>query len=121
MVRLQSIRDPRGCLTVAERLPFMVKRVYLLHHITGPRGGHAHRKLDRLLVAAAGSFTAIADGVPVRLWTPEEALRVPPLTWLELHDFSHDAVALVLASEEYEAADYIRDYSELSTIKRSAA
>ena len=111
-MNLQVIRDPRGCLTVAEHFPFDVKRVYFLHHITGPRGGHAHRTLDRLLIAVAGSFTAILNGVPTRLYSPNEALRVPPMTWLELLDFSPDAVCLVLASSEYDAADYIRSYEE---------
>lgn len=117
MVKLKTIRDPRGCLTVAEGLPFPVKRVYLLHHITGPRGGHAHKQLDRLLIAVAGEFTANLNGVSTRLWTPEEALRVPPLTWLELFDFTPGAIGMVLASEEYDPADYIRDYQELLSLK----
>ena len=29
-----------------------------------------------------------------------------------MYDFSHDAVLLVLASELYDEADYIRDYDE---------
>lgn len=119
MERLKTIRDPRGCLTVAEGLPFPVKRVYFLHHITGNRGGHAHRALDRLFIAVAGSLTVSLNGAPTRLWTPEEALRVPPLTWVELTDFTPDAICLVLASAEYEESDYIRSYEEFASVAQS--
>lgn len=116
MVKLQTIRDARGCLTVVEKLPFHVKRAYFLHHITGPRGGHAHKTLDRLLIAVSGSFLAVLNGAPTRLWTPEEAIRVPPMTWLDLRDFSSDAVAMVLASAEYDPDDYIRDITEFEKL-----
>lgn len=116
-MRLQTVRDPRGCLTVAEGFRFPVRRVYFLHHVTGARGGHAHKTLDRLLIAVAGSLTVVANGVPTRLWTPEEMLPVPPLTWLELSDFSHDAVCMVLASSEYDPADYIRSFEELEKLR----
>jgi hypothetical protein len=109
LVRLPTIRDSRGCLTVAEGLPFVVKRVYFLHHITGPRGGHAHKNLDRLMIAISGEFTITLDGAPVRMWTPEEAIRVLPNTWLELTDFTPGAICLVLASDEYDEKDYIRE------------
>lgn len=112
MVRLKTIRDPRGCLTVAEDLPFLVKRVYFLHHVTGNRGGHAHKTLDRLMVAVSGEFDASLNGVPTRLWTPEEAVRVPPKTWLELTNFSQDAICMILASQPYDESDYIRSYEE---------
>lgn len=32
--------------------------------------------------------------------------------WREMYDFSPDAVLMVLASEVYEEADYIRDYDK---------
>ena len=32
--------------------------------------------------------------------------------WREMYDFSPDAVLMVLASELYDEADYIRDYDE---------
>lgn len=32
--------------------------------------------------------------------------------WREMYDFSSDAVLFVLASEVYDASDYIREYDE---------
>ena len=116
MVSAKTIRDPRGCLTTVENLPFAVKRIYFLHGITGPRGGHAHRELDRIFIAAAGSFTVKSNGIENRLFMPDEPLRVRPMTWIELTDFSHGAICLVLASEEYSEADYIRDPAEFNQL-----
>jgi hypothetical protein len=39
-------------------------------------------------------------------------LVIEDLTWREMHDFSQDCVLLVLASEYYDEADYIRDYDD---------
>lgn len=44
----------------------------------------------------------------------EIALYVPPLVWLELAQFSQNAVCAVLTSGQYDERDYIRDWSEFS-------
>lgn len=123
-ILFQTITDPRGKLTVIERLPFEIKRVYYLHNIEGARGGHAHRNLDRVLVAVSGSLRMTADngdgGMESEvLSNPGIGLRVPPMTWIRLYDFSRDAVCLVLASAEYDPADYIRDRAEFDALVRS--
>ena len=88
------------------------------------RGGHAHRTLERWLVAVAGGFRATLHGADgfhsLRLYRPDRALYVPPMAWLELSDFSPGAVCLVLASEEYDAGDYIRDRAEWEALTRQA-
>ena len=42
----------------------------------------------------------------------DKAIRIEPMIWHEMHDFSSDCVLLVLASDDYDEADYIRNYSE---------
>jgi hypothetical protein len=42
----------------------------------------------------------------------ETALYVPPMTWLELDQFSDNSVCAVLASGPYDESDYIRSWSE---------
>jgi len=44
---------------------------------------------------------------------------VKPGLWRDLGDFSSGAVCMVLASEVYDAADYIRDYEEFICFKSS--
>jgi hypothetical protein len=46
-------------------------------------------------------------------------LLIESMVWAEMHDFSQDCVLLVLASEHYDEADYIRDYQKfLSGVKK---
>jgi hypothetical protein len=43
---------------------------------------------------------------------PTKGLYVPKLVWRTLHNFSTDAVLLIIASLKYSVEDYIRDYDE---------
>ncbi len=113
--------DRKGNLSVVENgstLPFRVKRAYYLYDIPGgeSRGAHAHRELHQLMIAASGSFTiTLDDGKCKRsffLNRPYQGLYIKPGIWRELTDFSSGAVCLVLASEHYDEADYLRDYNE---------
>lgn len=122
MVELDKHHSNRkGNLTVVENgktLPFDVKRVYYLYDVPGgeSRGAHAHRELEQFIVAASGSFrVTLDDGTCKRsflLNRPYQGLYVKPGMWRDLDDFSSGAVCMVLASELYQAADYIRDYKE---------
>lgn len=100
-----------------ETVPFDVKRVYYLYDIPGgeERGGHAHLQLQQLIIAVSGCFTVtVDDGKVKRKFTlnrPYQALYIQSGLWRTLEDFSSGAVCLVLASEKYDAADYIRDYN----------
>lgn len=53
----------------------------------------------------------------VRLDRPDIGLLIVPGIWRELLDFSSGAISLVLASEIYSEADYIRDYMEFKILK----
>lgn len=111
--------DRKGNLSVVENgvtLPFDVKRVYYLYDVPGgeSRGAHAHYELEQLIVAASGSFTiTLDDGKCKRTFflnRPYQGLYVKPGMWRDLEDFSSGAVCMVLASDIYQAEDYIRDY-----------
>lgn len=120
--------DRKGNLTVVQNggsedsptgtLPFDVKRVYYLYDVPGgeERGAHAHRDLSQLIIAASGSFTVTLDDGKCKrsffLNRPYQGLYVKPGMWRDLEDFSSGAVCMVLASEEYNVEDYIRDYDE---------
>lgn len=97
-------------------IPFDINRVYYLYDIPGgaDRGGHSHINLKQLVVAISGSFDiVIDDGINKRRVTlnrPYQGLMITPGIWRTLDNFSSGAVCLVIASEHYEEADYIRDY-----------
>ena len=119
--------DRKGSITVVENhvtVPFEVNRTYYLYDIPGgeERGAHAHKELQQLIVAVSGSFNVtLDDGNVKRTFTlnrPYQGLLVVPGIWRTLDDFSSGSVCLVLASMVYDAADYIRDYSEYLKYKK---
>lgn len=118
---LPRVTDPRGNLTFLEggdQVPFQVARVYYLYDVPGgeTRGGHAHRELEQLIVAVAGSFDVLVDdateSVRFHLNRSYYGLHMPRLTWRELGNFSSGSVCLVLASQRYAEDDYYRDYAD---------
>lgn len=118
-LELKTISDERGNLTVIERLPFPIRRVYYLYGVPSGalRGAHAHRRVERLFVAVKGSFSVDIDGRTFILERPDMGLLVHPLCWVRVNQFSVGAVCLILASEEHDDADCIRDYEELRKLR----
>jgi len=58
----------------------------------------------------------------IPLEKPYEGLYVANNMWREMFDFSPDAVLMVLASELYDEADYIRNYDTfLNLVKNGDA
>lgn len=121
VVELPKIHNPAGNITIVQNGEiqlFNTKRVYYLYDVPGgsERGGHAHRELYQLIVAASGSFDVIIeDGKNkkiVELNRPYFGLYIVPGIWREIVNFSSGAICLVLASEKYDEADYIREYDE---------
>lgn len=104
-------------------MPFDIKRVYYLYDVPGgeSRGAHAHKELYQLIVAASGSFTVTLDDgrekVSYNLKRSYYGLLVVPGIWRDLDNFSSGSVLLCMASEHYEADDYIRNYEEFVKYK----
>ena len=111
-------------ITGADTVPFEVRRVYYLYDVPGgqTRGGHAHRNLYQLIIAAAGSFTVTLDDGRVKrhftLNRPYHALMIKPGIWRTISDFSSGAVCLVLASDHYDENEYIRRYSDFIAYRK---
>lgn len=118
LIEIPKIKDPRGNLSVIENqtVPFEIKRVYYLYDVPSDafRGGHAHRDQFELLIAVSGSFEVVLDNgtkkETVMLNKPNIGLLIPTMVWRELQNFSSGAVCLVLASDVFDEADYLRDY-----------
>ncbi|WP_038531152.1 sugar 3,4-ketoisomerase [Formosa agariphila] len=125
IIDIPKIKDRRGNLAVIEKdsIPFKIKRVYYLFDVPSDayRGGHAHKKQVSLLIALSGSFeVVIKNGITeerIVLNKPDKGLLIPTGIWRELENFSSGSVCLVLASTEFEEAEYIRDYPEFLAFK----
>ncbi|MDO5774803.1 MAG: FdtA/QdtA family cupin domain-containing protein [Spirochaetales bacterium] len=127
MIELSKNHREKGNLTVVQNekeIPFDVKRCYYLYDVPGgeERGGHSHKQLRQLIIAASGSFDVrLDDGHVKRTFTlnrPYQGLFVVPGIWRDLDNFSSGSVCLVLASEVYQKEDYIRDYNEFLEWKK---
>ncbi len=121
VLELSKIHNRSGNITIVQNgsdLPFDVRRIYYLYDVPSgsERGGHAHKELYQLIVAASGSFDVILDDSRskkiVQLNRPDFGLLVIPGIWREIVNFSSGAICLVLASAKYQETDYIRDYQE---------
>jgi len=120
LIEVPKISDEggRGNLSFIEKetLPFDIARVYYLYDVPSDayRGGHAHKNLQQFLLPLSGSFDVILKDAKnsriVTLNKPNKGLLIVPGIWRELENFSSGAVCLVLASDVFDEADYIRDF-----------
>jgi UDP-2-acetamido-3-amino-2,3-dideoxy-glucuronate N-acetyltransferase len=118
---LPFVEDMRGNLSFAqhsEDLPFIPKRYFLVFDVPSKevRGEHAHRTLKQFLICVKGSLSVVVDDgerrAEVVLDRPNLGLFLPPMVWGIQYKYTRDAVLLVLASDGYDAKDYIREYEE---------
>ena len=121
LIQLNKVSDIRGALVageVGQGMPFVPRRFFVIHDVPSNRirGEHAHRHCDQLLVCLQGACSvSVDDGnrrAHFRLDRPETALLIPAMIWATQFDHTHDAVLLVMASNKYNASDYIRKYTE---------
>ena len=121
LIPFPQVGDRKGHITAinnSKEIPFDVKRVFYLYDIPGgeSRGAHAHKECHQLIIAASGAFDVlIDDGKAKRVITlnrPNVGLHVPPNIWASEINFSSGSICLVLASQQYEEEDYIRNYED---------
>ncbi len=118
-VDIQVINGERATLGVVEaskHLGFEVRRFYFITDVQSEhaRGNHAHRALQQFVVCLRGSFRLTLENArglhTFELNTSSGGVLVPPGCWRTLDMFSPDILVGVLASDEYDESDYIRDY-----------
>ena len=128
LITLDTNHHENGNLSVVENaggFAFRVKRVYYIYDVPGgaERGGHSPYRCHRFIVAVSGSFdVVIDDGVErrtVALNRSNIGLHVVPGVWIELNNFSSGSVCLSLASELYDADDYVRDYQKFLLLTKN--
>ena len=129
VIELPKIADHRGNLTFIEgqeHIPFPVRRVFYVYDIPSgqSRGAHAHHTLHEFIVCLSGGLDVeLDDGASkrtVRLDRPWKGLHLKPKVWASIGNFNPGTVYIVLASEHYDEADYIRDYDEFIELCQQA-
>lgn len=114
--------DERGNLVVVEGggvdIPFEVKRVFYIYGSDSEviRGRHANRKSEFVMINVSGKSKVRVDNGHeqqiIELDRPRMGLYLSTMVWKDMYEFSADSVLLVLASEHYDAEEYIRDYND---------
>ena len=126
IITLPKIKNRAGNITPLHNnveIPFKIKRVFYLYDIPGgeSRGAHAHKECHQFLIAASGSYEVLLDDGRtqrlIQLNRPYLGLHIPPKIWASEINFSSGSICLVLASEEYNAKDYIRDYEKFREVR----
>ncbi|OPZ78068.1 MAG: TDP-4-oxo-6-deoxy-alpha-D-glucose-3,4-oxoisomerase [Alphaproteobacteria bacterium ADurb.Bin438] len=121
LVDFRTFGDNRGNLVTIEAeqdIPFKVNRVYYIYGSEKEivRGKHAHKELEQVIFCASGSCDFILDDgkerVTVHLDKPNQGLYIKNNIWREFTNFSEGCVVMVLASNHYDEADYIRNYDD---------
>jgi len=122
---LPRAQDMRGSLCYGEALrqiPFEVKRYFLVFDVPSEsvRGEHAHRNQHQFLACISGQCHLVTDDGRERhefiLDSLTKGVHIPPMVWGIQYKISRDAVLLVLASDYYDSADYIRNYAEFRAL-----
>jgi len=125
-IELKQVVDEKdGVLSIAEcdrQIPFAVKRIYYIYGLAYPRamrGLHAHKALEQVIFCVNGSFKLmVEDGIEKQyfyLSDPNHGIYIGPRVWHSMFEFSKECIILVLASDYYDEADYIRNYDEFIT------
>ena len=118
---IQTHAGSDGSLSVVDfedpTLPFRPQRIFYLHGIgkSVTRGKHAHKKCKQLFIPLSGScklnFVNKSGSGSHILNSPCQSFLAEELTWCEISDFSEGSVLLIIASEPYDANDYIHDFA----------
>lgn len=124
IIDVKTIRneDPKyGTLSFLEGkrdIPFPIRRVYWITETEADlhRGFHAHKLNCQLLYCPYGKIDIILDDgktrTTVTLDKPGKGLLLMPGLWREMVWQQSGSVLCVLASEYYDADEYIRNYDE---------
>lgn len=123
-INIKRILDERGSLSFIQEsnLPFHIKRIYWMKDIPPNqiRGNHAHYKNRQVIIIVEGSCKICIDDTEKKkelsLNKDKFGVIIEPNYWHSIYEFSKDCIILVLASEEYEESDYIRDYNKFKEI-----
>jgi len=121
LIQISSMAEGiRGIVSFCEatrQIPFLIKRVYWIYKVFPQRfrGNHAHKKTELVLFCLQGSIKIeLDDGRykdSVILNRPDIGIFLGKMLWHRMCNFQKNTILLVLASDFYNEADMIRDYS----------
>lgn len=125
IINLKTLHDARGVLTVLDNVvDFEIKRLFYIYAVdNSDRGGHRHHDTHQAAICIQGSCSITNDDnkkiETFLMDSPEKCLILNPEDWHIMHDFSKDAILLVLASTAFDPKDYIYEpYHPIQEFKK---
>ena len=122
IIDLKTIADKRGSLTAIEGgsdIPFDIKRIFYMHHVSSDRGGHAHIDTDQVLIPIHGSLRVkLFDGKESAEYVMDDCtkgLYIPRLYFTDMYEFAPGTVCLVLSSTHYDMGRSLRSMDAFMT------
>jgi hypothetical protein len=121
LIQFPKIADHRGNLSFIEEenhLPFKIKRIHWIYDIKSGNydTGYALRNTLQLVVALTGSFNIVLnDGQEDFTYFLNRAyfgILIPKMFWFKLENFSANSLVMIVASNEIDESDFIRDLKE---------
>lgn len=128
IINFETHPDERGklcSLSNNKEIPFEIKRIYYTWDMPKEaiRGGHAHKKLDEVMVCLSGSCDFVLDDgnekITITLDSPNKGLYIKADLWRDFRNFSDNCVVILIASDYYDTNDYIRDYNKYLKLKNN--
>jgi dTDP-4-dehydrorhamnose 3,5-epimerase-like enzyme len=121
-IDLKTMKDSRGSLTVVEGdqdIPFEIKRIFYMHHVSADRGGHAHIDTDQVLIPINGSLKVkLFNGKETVEYVMDDCtkgLYIPRLYFTDMYEFTPETVCLVLSSTHYDMGRSLRSMEAYMT------
>ena len=119
IINFKSHIDQRGSLTVIEKeIPFEIKRIFYIYNVNdSKRGFHKHKKTRQIAISISGSCDIVIKKPQqelkiIKMDSPEFGLLIEPDDYHWMENFSKGSVLLVIASENFDEDDYIRENEE---------
>ena len=107
----------------AANLPFAVKRIFWTYDTPTEksRGGHANKQTQEIMVVVTGEAIVETENLTgknetFRLDDKNTGLYIPANCWLTIK-LQPGTILLCLASTDFDATDYIRDYNEFRSLQ----
>ena len=122
LIDLKTIEDSRGSLTAvegAQDIPFEIKRIFYLYHVSADRGGHALIDTDQVLIPIHGKLMVkLFNGKETDEYLMDDCTKglfIPRLYFTNIYEFSPESVCLVLSSTHYNMSHYLRSMDAYMT------
>ena len=113
LIDLKTFTDKRGNLTVIEKiLPFEIKRIFYIYGVDdSKRGGHRHKTTVQAAICLRGACRIYNNDREKEsifiLDQPSKCLILDTRDWHIMDHFTPDSILMVLASQPFDANDYI--------------